>query len=744
MNQGANMAVNSDGIFEVDDTAPEPTRQTKQQPLYQVFEGSRIVVGSAVGKTWKKRLDAAMKAYEEVVNIWDETISYYSNNQTKVQNTPRGLFKRGDTTENLVFSNLNVMLPAVYSKDPDITCSTDDESDKPFCDALAGLLNTLFRRRDKLVAKPKIKRAAAFGLLTNCGVLKLTFTKKDDSREMAVAQMQQITDAMKKAKTDKEVEDLYGQLGALEENMETLEPSGPKLATLIPKNIIIDPYSEMPDGSDAMWMIERVYMPTAGLVARFTQKAKGSGSDANGNEERSLIYKSTHKARFTDGGNRDDGIGLVLDAVSTDIKQTADVDDDRAAYISTYYTECYYVWDKATRRVYLFHKDDWQWPLWVWDDPYGCTRFFPYFIIGFTFSPGGMVSVGETAYYLDQQDEINDINRQVSRIRRTIYDYWFYNADQIDSHEAEKFIEAIRGEKQSQKHALGVKIGDNKIKDLFGTVHPPSMDYEKLFDKKSIVDTINRITNTNDALRGVQFHTNTNVASVESYQESLRLSVGSKVDVIEDVVADIALMLAEMCVQFYTRDEVAGLVGPKMAEAWEQMSVDEFNATYNLTIVAGSMEKPNSVFKKKEAVQIAQAVGQFARAAPGATWTVMLRVLEQAFTEVVIKPEDWEMIRAEIGASLNKGVSAGAGVDGGAGQPGGQQGQPNPQDLRQQAMNLPPQIKAEVVQMYQRKVPPQQIAQFIQQAVAKSGQNPPQGQQPQGGAQNAAPVPQGA
>jgi len=26
------------------------------------------------------------------------------------------------------------------------------------------------------------------------------------------------------------------------------------------------------------------------------------------------------------------------------------------------------VWDKTLRRAMLYHKDDWTWPLWVWDD----------------------------------------------------------------------------------------------------------------------------------------------------------------------------------------------------------------------------------------------------------------------------------------------------------------------------------------------------------------------------------------
>jgi len=57
-----------------------------------------------------------------------------------------------------------------------------------------------------------------------------------------------------------------------------------------------------------------------------------------------------------------------------------------------------------------------------------------------------------------------------------------------------------------------------------------------LFNKEPILNTINRISNTSDALRGTQFKTNTNEAAVQSYQDAARMSVGSKIDVIEDAV----------------------------------------------------------------------------------------------------------------------------------------------------------------------------------------------------------------
>lgn len=717
---------NNDGeLFDVDSLGEKPIQEA--QPLYQIYEGSKVVVSKQVGKYWKNKYDASLKAYEEIRLAWEEVYRYYNHSQNKSQQGPRGLFRRGDSTENIIFSNLNIMLPAVYSRDPDVSVTTNDKQDEPFVDCLQAVLNAIFKRKNLLNAKPKIKKAAGMALLTNFGVLKLDWQKKDDSLEMAQSEMVRITNDLKVAKTQNDVDDLYGQLEALEANMEVLKKSGPSLSNVLSHNLVIDPYAELPDGSDGAWMCETCFMPTAGLIQRFTKK-DDDDSDAR-NAPRNLLYKSTHKAVFATGnneGSRDDGLGLVLQALDSPINQPISFEEEgRRAYIGQYFTECKVLWDKNLKRVYLFHRDDWTWPLWVWDDPLSISRFFPYFVFSFTLNTGGTVGVGETSYYLDQQDEINDINRQMAKIRRTVFDYFFYNSSKIKPQDAEAFVNALRGNgSPGFKNILGVEAGeDGKIQDCIAAFAPPSLQFEQLFDKKSIIDSINRISNTSDALRGTQFKTNTNVASVQSYQESMRLSVGAKVDVVEDIVADIALALAECAVQNYDREDVISLVGQDMGQTWQQMSVDQFTAQYSVNIVSGSMEKPNSVFRKKEAIEVAQAVGQFARAAPGAVSKIMLRVLEQAFTEVVIKKEDWDALDQEIQANMQKGMAAPGqpGAEGGAA--GGAPAQPgappkpgaNAEEMLKRAQSLPEADKKKIMEMDSSGASPQNIVEFINQ-----------------------------
>ncbi len=704
-------------IYEVPDEAVEPVESVQTDPLYQIYDGAKVLVSKNVGPYWRSRYEAGTKAYEAIHEAWDDVFRYYNNSQGKSLDTPRGVFKRGDSTENIVYSNLNTMLPAVYSKDPDIQCNTIDNADEPFCDTMKAVINTLLKRRDKLHAKPKIKRAAGLGLLTNQGVLKLNWTFKDDSREYAAQELQRITKELSKASNKQDVDRLYGELQALEQNMEVFESSGPSLKVVLPHRLLIDPYAEDSDGLDGNWMMEELYYNTAALNARFTEK-----KTEDGETEKVLRYKPTHKAVFADGqGDRDDGLGLVFNELDKTVNVESHTEQERLAYMHSYYTRCILVWDKVFRRVYLFHADDWQYPIWVWEDPYKLSRFFPYFLIGYGMSTGGATSVGEPSYILDQQDEINDINRQVARMRRQIFDVWLYNTEAITKDEAEKFVKIINGQVTGVPKILGVRPGENrKASEMFEPLLPPSAQAEAFFNKEPILASINRITNTSDAIKGVQFKAGTTEDAVQTYQDAARLSIGAKVDVVEDAVSDLSYALAELAIQHLTKEDVAGLVGNAHAANWrDDLSLEEFRSTYSLEVVAGSMEKANSVFKKKEAVQIAQSVGQFAQAAPGATLKIMLKVLSKAFTEVNIQKEDWDAIDQEVSATLSKGVSTG-----GTEEPAAGAGEPN--QVLELAKQLPPEVKQEIMQMREQGVPDDQIAKFIQTQVAQmqqGGQN---------------------
>lgn len=693
----------------VDDDAPEP------QKLYEIYEGSRIPVSKAVGKAHHARFNAGVVAFEKTWDAWEEAFRYYNHNQTKDNTTPRGFFKRGDTTENIVYANVNTQLPAIYARNPDVTCTTVTKEQEPFCKTMELLLNALIRRKAApgINLKPKARRQALFAELTNFGILKLDFTGKDESREEAVKEMESLLSEYENAKTIEEVEQITGKLQSLESSIEIREPSGFKVTNVMPHNLVIDPNAEQEDGLDSEFMCEVAFLSTEMLNQRYAKEGK------DGEKDRVLRYKSTHRASFTyDDGEREDGLGPVMQSLPLDASTpTSHSDDERLSYQYTYFTEVVFYWEKATRRVFLYSKDDWKWPIWVWDDPLKLSRFFPYYILQFSLSTGSTVSPGVTSYYLDQQDAVNDINRQVSLWRRRLFDYYFYNSNVIDKTEAEKMWAAMDGRGTSKRTLVGVKLDpEQRGEDVFFPVGLPNKDYSQLLDKGDAYQSADRINATSDALRGVQFKANTTEDAVQAYTDATRVRIGAKTDAIEDCLADLAYSMAEIAVQRLSKDQVAALIGSSNAEAWKEMDVATFNATYNVELVVGSVEKPTSIFKKKEAVEVGQVIGQFAKATPMAI-VVALRVLEQAFTEVVIKPEDWKAIEQSLQQGLTK--------------PMGPEGETEQNYDKQAYQKLPPEVKQQVLDMRKQGASPEQIKEFLDQAVTENSNAPDQGQQQQ-------------
>ena len=87
------------------------------------------------------------------------------------------------------------------------------------------------------------------------------------------------------------------------------------------------------------------------------------------------------------------------------------------------------------------------------------------------------------------------------------------------------------------------------------------------------------------------------------------------------------------------------------------MTVEEFNQRFSLMIASGSTEKPTSENKKREAMEIAQAVGQVGQATPMTSLKIMFRMFKQAFSSFSFTKDDEDMLNAEAQANMTKGQS---------------------------------------------------------------------------------------
>ena len=614
-------------------------------PSYRVLGDNKIPISKAEGKLWKNRKDQAATVMKDVTEQWDLTYKYYNADQIVMKDdgsfefNNNKLRKGTKNAENLVWANNTGLIPALYSQDPTIEITSNkknDEQSENNAVMLERLLNVLFKRRTKpgLNLKSKARKAILNTLLTNRGVIKIGWNFKNDATEEAINDINRIAEELEKAKDVKEIQKLEGQLQALEQIVNFSSQSGPYLKHVRPCDLFIDPNAQDQDGSDADWIMEREYLPTEFLKARF-------GMDTSKEVVESVYKPGKVLPVNTKGidGNEEDA--LTLD--DKDIDYSHYGYDNAESFKRSCLTECFWVWDKIKRRILLFSNNNWDYPIWVWEDLYNLEEFFPYYVLNFHENPIATLCKGETSYYLDQQDAINQINAQLQKMRNFGFDHYLF-----DTNSGVK-IQDIQKWANGGKKIVGISLPPNKkFEEVLFAGQVPADKNQALYDKSDLLRVVDMISGTDATTRSGEYKTNTTNLAIQSYIAGKSMRIDDKRDLIENWIGNIGWGIAQLCLQFMDREQVAELIGENNCQTWQD-ALDPMliKQNYSLTCVGGSTVKPTSDTKKQQALQISQILGQFAGASPYVS-IIMLQVLERAFDEVVVTKEDISTIKMSI------------------------------------------------------------------------------------------------
>lgn len=263
----------------------QPAVDESMQPVYKKVHGSRIPVSKHLGKLWQGRLDAGKRGRERWEDSWDEALKAYSVDQQGhrqprdgTSGNKRDARRKGENythTENVIFSAIKAILPAIYARNPTAEFTAPDEGNEDsvkWVQTLEKLVNTLgsIRQAPGINLKYKVKQAIVSAKLTNLGWVECGYTLKEDSSDQALADLERLSAALEKAASTKEIVEIEGEITALEEKINTLAPSGPYTRFYDSKAVLVDPEAMEPDFADAKWMSVPDYYPTAYLNAAST------------------------------------------------------------------------------------------------------------------------------------------------------------------------------------------------------------------------------------------------------------------------------------------------------------------------------------------------------------------------------------------------------------------------------------------------------------------------------------------
>tara|TARA_Y100000310_G_scaffold283720_1_gene305926 strand:- start:4243 stop:6417 length:2175 start_codon:yes stop_codon:yes gene_type:complete len=643
----------------IDDGTPKRRTRRNKAPSYKVVGESKIPVAKAQGTVWKSRKNSGIHKLKRVEDAWRESMRYYDNDQTNHRLNVEGgsgnilgnqkLNDNITETENVVFANVTTMVPALYARNPQSEFTSTSEKYEKLATTLERLVNVLLTKKvaPGLNLKPKAKRTVVTSLLTNRCWLQLGWVFKDDSSEKALEDLQALAKQLEKAKTKKKIEEVEGKIMALEATIDILTAAGPTLKYKSPFDVIVDPDSEEIDLGDAKWVMVRDFLPTTFITAKYGKKKRGS-------DQFQSIYQPSHVMKVSAESDEGHDDADAFNMFKEDDQQPKDYGfTDEEAFNKAKRTEVWMVWDKVTRRVLMYNAKDWTWPIWVWDDPLQLDRFFNVYGLMFFDSPQGSLTKGETSYYLDQQDAINEMVDEETRARRWARRNVVFD---LNSGLQQEDVEAVLSGDDGT--VRGVKVPDGKtLNDVISSITPPSYQFKDLFNKESKYQAIDRISSVGAVLRGEQFKTNTNKQNAQITTQAQNMRVDEKSDMIEDWIGDISWGVAQLCLINMKLDVVVRLIGDELAANWQNMSPEEISSILSMQVLGGSTKKPTSQAKKEEALEMGQVLGQFVNAAPQAVTRIMIEVFQQAFDEVIMKDENWEELKQEIiGASQQQQV----------------------------------------------------------------------------------------
>jgi hypothetical protein len=687
------------------------------------------------------------KAMEDLVDAWDEAIRYYNHDQADHRDmghtgsSGRGAGNRTiakrlndifSSTENVVFSNVTAQVPELYAKNPVVSVSATptlseeiDATVDAFARALQKLITVLFGMKTTpgVNIKPLAKKNVLIALLTNQAWFEVGYTQREKSSEQAMQDLLALSQQLAEAKETEDIREVEGKLMALEEKIEFLQPSGPFARVRMPHNVIRDPNSSDPYLSDANWMMIGDLLPTEYINAMY-------GEEDEEKKEFRSIFEPTHILIAGSDVSADDESNFSLFQKTSGYESYGYNSKD--SYDKACYTKVWYVWDKVVRRLELWADNDWKWPIWVWDDPLQLQGFYPLTPLWFHDNPVSVYAKGEVSYYLDQQDQINEINDERRRAllwaRRNI----FYNRNiGITQDTVDKILKGS----DATATPIDVPEGVDPSKMIFSLL-PPSMNFTQLFDKEDLYKSIDRIAATNEVERGGQFKTNTTNKAIDYYSTMGNMRMDMRLDAIEDALGDVGWKIAQLCLRFMDVQTASQLTGMDVSPFWRPLDNLRDFQQLSISVVGGSTQKLTTQQKKQEAVQVGQVMAQYVRAAPASALKVSLNMLSKAFDDFIISKEDWDAIEQEVAmmAQSQQGGAPGQGggntspsqPDNAAGGPQAGGGMQVAAAVVQALQQLPPPVLKAIGNALAQGVPP---AEIFKQMLASQG-----GQQPEGNA----------
>lgn len=616
----------------------------------QLSNDIAIPVPTNLGTVFSDAFNKSKAYYDLFHKDWERAVRAFVDDGSAVDYDDTGIAK-----ENYVRWIVQTLLDYTYMQNPTLEFSATEESHTKFANALSETITAIVNKSNGLGVnlKPHMQKLIMITYLTNFGVLKLKYKPQKGSREEVLALYNKTIEKLQEKTLEVEkIAEFQALIDRLFSELQTREDFGINVVNVSSFNFYVDVDTTMTDLSDCKRTFERELIDENLLKTEYMIFDEAEGK---------WFFKQDTSVEYTGNAlNTARDATQKAEAVKAAIVDTLmpELPDEERDAVAKGKVPCIWVYDRPTRRCYLYIDNRWDTPLWVFEDELQLSRFYPYFVLSFTQHVRGIVGRSEVSYVIPGQDEINETNKQWKLLRNLGFRTFLFNSTAIDKTEIDKVFKQALNNK-NELMGIGVKLGDPEanLDDFMKPFLIPAAQAQPLFDNERFDKIVQRNSRLTAAMQASEFRTNTTNMAVETYQQQLQSRTMTFNDPIEELIAQLGWAIAEIVVSLINKQKLSSLISQEKVDQINTMSVEQFNQYFTITVEAGSMEKPNSQNKKQEAMTILQLLGQFGTAAPQTVLGIVTKLLRNVFSRNLVTDKDLETLQQEGAAFMQKGVS---------------------------------------------------------------------------------------
>lgn len=516
----------------------------------------------ALAADWLKRIDAALAR-----PAFKEAVAQFEKNRKLLKGSVGTGEDKKRLRSNLYFSNLAMLRPQIYAKDPEFSVSPTKavpadrlELVQKFGYTAETLLEQVLVRDCRL--KVKVKRTITSAYTTSVGWLKNCWQEDIRRDPVIMDRLKDTQDNLQRLRTlraelddpgacsdhDLKIAEMEQTLAGLQGQAEVTVSRGPALDFVLSENVIIidQGVRELGDYLRARAIAHREWITRQDYCERFGYDPKKATS-----------YK-------------EQGAGMTA-------QQQADKDADLL--------QVFEVWDQSSNRVFTVCSGEEgfccppQTPDWTG------KRWYPFFPVMYNEIDGAFYPLSDVELieplvteYNEQRDDFVKDRRacrplNIARKGGTLTDE---DARRITNREGGDLI-LIEG--------VGARpISDDLWSGQLGTIDP------KNYDTTPARSDIDQIIGGGDASRGTVLQAKT-ATEAEILSQGLRGRSAERQDVNEDLLSDLGSYTLQMCLRKMTQAEVQVVAGPEAV--WPELTADEIFQMVLVRVRAGSTGRPD-------------------------------------------------------------------------------------------------------------------------------------------------------